>query len=198
MLYAVGNSVIWTFRTPAMPPLPYLQAARQQPAIAPDPAVGTPIGDPARRNLMETYAKASRKKAFVIGRNRYEGWSTSDTEVDAARRALQSCGHLTGRPCTVFALGDVVVARTPQKMKIVDVFTPQDLPGLDPAQQAAVERYLVTDDWRAIAVARNGRIGVVSGRQSEEAAIDGAVRECARLGGTECAVSAIGAYLVAR
>ena len=68
---------------------------------------------------------------------------------------------------------------------------------LDARQQQAVERYLVADDWRAVAVGRNGRVGLVSGRASEAAAAKDAVSECARAGGTECAISAISTFLVA-
>ena len=88
--------------------------------------------------------------------------------------------------------------RVPQKFRPADVFTPQDLPDLTPAQREAVERYLVADDWRAIAVARNGRIGIASGSASENAAVEIALRECARAGGSECAVSAVGPFLVTR
>ena len=72
------------------------------------------------------------------------------------------------------------------------------LDDLNPAQREAVERYLVADDWRAIAVGRNGRIGIATVRANEEAAVEAALRECARVGGTECAVSAVGPFLVTR
>ena len=88
--------------------------------------------------------------------------------------------------------------RVPQKYRPVDVFTPQDLADLESAQREAVERYLVADDWRAIAAGRNGRIGVATGQASEEAAVETALRDCARVGGTDCAVSAVGPFLVTR
>jgi hypothetical protein len=68
---------------------------------------------------------------------------------------------------------------------------------LDTRQQEALERYLVANDWRAIALARNGRLGIVSGHSSERAAVNDAVGECARAGGTECAVLAVGPFVVA-
>jgi hypothetical protein len=67
----------------------------------------------------------------------------------------------------------------------------------DAALQAAIERYLVADDWRAVAVGRNGKVGIVSGRSSETIAAGDALRDCVRAGGTECAVTAIGSFLVA-
>lgn len=198
MIYAVGNDVVWSFKPPAMPPQPHVAAVRPSPPIPLDPSAVPLVIDSTRKQLADDYASITRNKAFVIGRNRHDWWSPGDSDPEAMRRALQSCGHLTGRPCFVYAIGDQVVVQTPQKFRIVDVFTPQDLAGLDPAQQEAVERYLVADDWRAIAVARNGRIGVAVGSASEDAAVETALRECARAGGSECAVSAVGPFLVTR
>ena len=196
MTYAVGNDVIWSYRSPPLPPPPYLPAARPSPPIVFDAAAVPLIAENARKNLAEHYLKSDRKRALVLGRNHFEWWSPSDTEIDAVRRNLQTCGHITGRPCVVYAVDEQVVVRAPTRFRIVDIFTPQDLTNLDAAQQEVVERYLVADDWRAIAVARNGRLGIVVGRSNENAAISDAVRECARAGGTECAVSAVGPFLV--
>ncbi len=198
MIYAVGNSVVWSFKTPAMPPQPYVAAARPMPPIPLVPAAVPLLGEGTRKLLVDVYPKATGTRVVVIGRNKIDWWTFSDVEPDAVRRALQSCGHLSGRPCFVYAINDQVVVQTPQNFRIADVFTPQDLTGLEPAQQQAIERYLVADDWRAIAVARNGRIGVAVGRASEDSAVETALRECARAGGTECAVSAVGPYLVTR
>jgi class 3 adenylate cyclase len=194
--YAVGNEVVWTFRAPPMPPPPYIPATRPSPPITLDPAAVPLISEVSRKNLAEHYVKAERKRALVMGRNRFEWWAQSETEPDAIKRNLQTCGHITGRPCVIYAVEDQVLVRTPQRYRAVDVFTPQDLAGLDANQQAAVERYLVADDWRAIAVGRNGRLGIVVGRSSEAVAAADAVQECARSGGTECAISAMGAFLV--
>src|SRR3979490_1408001 len=40
MTYAVGNNVVWTYRTPPLPPPPYVPAARPSPALPVDPAPG--------------------------------------------------------------------------------------------------------------------------------------------------------------
>lgn len=198
MIYAVGNSVVWSFKTPAMPPLPYVPVARPTPPIPLVPAVVPLLGEGTRKLLVDVHPKTTGTKVVIIGRNKIDWWTFSDVEPDAIRRGLQSCGHLSGRPCFVYAINDQVVVQTPQNFRIADVFTPQDLTGLEPAQQQAIERYLVADDWRAITVARNGRIGVAVGRASEDSAVETALRECARAGGSECAVSAIGPYLVTR
>ena len=102
-----------------------------------------------------------------------------------------------GRPCVVYAVEEQVLVRTPQLHKAINVLTPQAMTGLDARQQEALDRYLVANDWRAVALARNGRLGIVSGRTSESAAASDAVGECARAGGTECAILAIGPFVVA-
>jgi len=196
MTYAVGNDVVWTFRSPPLPPPPYVPAARPSPPITLDPATVPLVGETARKNLGEHYLKSDRKRALVLGLNHFDWWSPSDSEADAVRCNLQICGHLTGRPCVIYAIDEQVVVRTPQRYRVVDIFTPQALTNLDASQQDAVERYLVANDWRAIAVGRNGRLGIVVGRASESAAADNAIQACAQAGGTECAVSAVGPFLV--
>lgn len=195
--YAVGNEVVWSFRSPPMPPPPYVPVTRPSPPITLDPATVPLMSEQARKNLAEHYLKSERKRALVMGRGRFEWWAMSETEPDAIKRNLQTCGHITGRPCVIYAVEDQVLQRTPQRYRPVDIFTPQHLADLDATQQAAVERYLIADDWRAIALGRNGRIGIVVGRASEAAAASDAISECTRAGGTECAISAVGAFVVA-
>jgi class 3 adenylate cyclase len=195
--YAVGNNVVWSYRTPPLPPPPYVPAARPSPPLTIDPAtVPLLMGENARKNLADHYMKSDRKRAMVLGRDHFDWWSPSETEADAIKRNLEICGHLTGRPCVVYAVGDQVLVHTPQLYNAVNIFTPQAVANLDSRQQEAVERYLVANDWRAIALGRNGRLGIVSGRASEKAAASDAVSECARAGGTECAILAVGPFLV--
>ncbi len=195
-IYAVGNEVVWSFRSPPVPPAPYMPATRPSPPIALDPAALPLMGESGRRNLSEHYLKSDRKRAFVMGRNRFEWWAPAETEADAIKRTLETCGHITARPCVVYAAEDQVLVRSPQRYRPVDVFTPQDLTGIGAGQQTAVESYLIADDWRAFAVGRNGRLGIVVGRADEAAAANDALLECTRAGGTECAVFAAGAFLV--
>ena len=192
--FAVGNEVVWTFRPPPTPAPPYRPAAQQ---VAPglDLASAPLLTDRARKELAETYAKADGSRALVVGRRRAEFWMPGDSDADAMRRALQVCGHGTGRLCVVLAVNGDLAVRPPQRYRIVEVFTPQDM--ADAALQAAIERYLIADDWRAVAVGRNGKVGIVSGRSSEAIAAGDALRDCVRAGGTECAVTAIGSFLVA-
>jgi adenylate cyclase len=197
MTYAVGNNVVWSYRMPPLPPPPYIPAARPSPPIPFDSAaVPLLMGETARKNLADHYMKSDRHRALVLGRDHFDWWAPSETDADAVKRNLQVCGHITGRPCVVYAIEDQVLVRTPQLHNAINIFTPQAMSNLDARQQEALDRYLVANDWRAIAVARNGRLGIVSGRASESAAASDAVSECAKAGGTECAVLAIGPFVV--
>ncbi len=196
MLYAVGNDVVWSFRPPPMPPAPYVPALKLSPPVAMDPATIPLIGEIARRNLTEHYLKAPHSRAFVLGHGHFNWWTPNDTEADAIRRNLQMCGHITGRPCVIYAVDDNVIVRVPQLHRIVGVFTPQDIVDPDPTQGEALERYLVHNDWRALAVSSNSRIGIAFGRANEAGAVSDAITDCTKAGGTDCKIKAVGPFLV--
>ena len=195
MIYAEGDEVVWSFRPPPMPPAPYVPAARLSPPVPFDAATVPLIKEPARRNLVEHYMRSTRHRALVLGPNQLDWWSPGETTADAIRRNLQICGHLAGRPCVVYSVDDQVVIRVPQLN--TDIFTPQEVDKLDAQRRTAVEGYLIADDWRAMAVARNGRLGIVSGRPSESAAVNDALAECGKSGGDSCRLLAVGPFLVA-
>ena len=198
VLYAVENDVVWSFRPPPMPPAPYVPAARPSPPIPFDPATAPLLSALARERLPVHYLTNRHHRALVLGHNRFDWWTPSETDADAIRRNLQICGHLTGRPCVVYALNNEVLVRTPQTMRPTDIFTPQDIgAALDDAQTKALEQYLVANDWRSVALAANGRMGIVSGRSSEQDATSMALQACRDAGGSDCAIRAIGAFTVA-
>jgi len=197
MLYAVGNNVVWSFRPPAMPPAPYVPAMRPNPPIPFDPTTAPLLHAPARRKLEENYLRSDRSRALVLGHGRFDWWTPSQNDEDAIRRNLQICGHLTGRPCVVYALNNETLVRTPQTMQPVNVFIPQDLANITADQRRALDQYLIANDWRAVALSGNGQIGIVSGKESESEAKAEALRICTQAGGIDCAIGAIGPFQVA-
>ncbi len=173
VLYAVGNKVVWPFLAPPMPPPPYVPVARPSPPIPFDAAAVPLVTERGRR------------------------WSPSESDADAIRRNLQTCGQITGRPCVVYSIDDRVVVRVPQLHRVTGILTPQDVLTADAGKQAAVERYLIANDWRALVVANNGPVSIVSGRASEAAAVADALSECSKAGGIECKLLAVGPFIVA-
>ncbi|MBL6613960.1 MAG: adenylate/guanylate cyclase domain-containing protein [Reyranella sp.] len=197
MIYAVGNEVVWPFRPPPMPPAPYVPAAKLSPPVPLDPATVPLITERARQNLVEHYMRTTRHRAFVLGHGPTTWWSPSESDADAIRRNLQTCGQITGRPCFVYSVDDQVVVRVPQLHRVIGIFTPQAVSAANATQQSAIERYLVDNDWRAIAVADNGHLGIVSGKPGEADAARDALGECRNAAGVECKLLAIGPWLVA-
>jgi class 3 adenylate cyclase len=197
VIYAVGNKVVWPFRAPPMPPPPYLPAARPSPPIPFDAATVPLITERGRQNLTEHYMRTTRHRALVLGHGPLEWWSPSESDADAIRRNLQTCGQISGRPCVVYSVDDQVVVRVPQLHRVTGIFTPEHAPSADAGRRAAIERYLIANDWRALAVADNGPVGLVSGRASEAAAVADALSECDKTGGVGCKLLAIGPFLVA-
>ncbi len=196
VIYAIGNEVVWPFLAPPMPPPPYVPATRPSPPVPFDPAAVPLVTERARQNLQEHYMKTTRHRALVLGRGPLEWWSVSETNADAIRRNLQTCGQITGHPCVVYSVDDQVVVRVPQIHRVIGIFTPENARSADAGRRAAAERYLIADDWRALAVANNGPIGLVSGRDSEAAAVADALGECERTGGIGCTLLAVGPFLV--
>jgi adenylate cyclase len=197
VIYAVGNKVVWPYRLPPMPPPPYLPAIRPSPPIRFDAAAVPLVTERGRQNLQEYYVRQTRHRALVLGYGPLEWWSPSENDADAIRRNLQTCGQISGRPCVVYAVDDEVVVRVPQLHRVTGIFTPEHAPSADAGRRAAIERYLVDNDWRALALADNGPVGMVSGRESETAAVADALAECRKAGGVDCRLQAIGPFLVA-
>ena len=197
VIYAIGNKVVWPFLAPPMPPPPYVPAARPSPPIPFDATTVPLVTERGRQNLQEHYMRTTRHRALVLGHGPLEWWSPSESDTDAIRRNLQTCGQISGRPCVVYSVDDQVVVRVPQLHRVIDIFTPAQAPSADAGRRAAIERYLIANDWRALAIANNGPVGLVSGRDNEATAVADALAECSKAGGVECKLLAIGPFLVA-
>lgn len=195
-IYAIGNEVVWPFRAPPMPPPPYVPAARPSPPIPFDAAAVPLVTERGRQHLQEHYMRTMRHRALVLGHGPLEWWSPSESGTDAIRRNLQTCGQISGRPCVVYSVDDQVVVRVPQFHRVTGILTPGDIASANDGNRAAVERYLIANDWRALAVANDGPIGLVSGRESETAAVADALSACTKAGGIECRLLAVGPFLV--
>jgi adenylate cyclase len=196
VVYAVGDKVVWPYRSPPMPLPPYMPATRPSPPIMFDATTVPLITERGRQNLQEHYMRTTRHRALVLGHS-LEWWSPSESDTDAVRRNLQTCGQISGRPCVVYAIDDQVVIRVPQLHRATGILTPGDAPSADGGRRAAIERYLIADDWRALALADNGPVGIVSGRANEATAVADALAECTKTGGVNCKLLAVGPFLVA-
>ncbi|MBL6615629.1 MAG: adenylate/guanylate cyclase domain-containing protein [Reyranella sp.] len=198
-IYAIENDVVWTFRPPPMPPRPWIAASRPTPPVKLDPDTIPLVSAGIRQVTASTYVPAAPFKAMAIGRDgtTIHAWGRA-SDFSAMRAALESCGFIAQRPCFVYALGDEVVVHIPKIARIVDVLTFDDLGGVSQSdRQRIATTYLPDADWRALAIGRNGRIGLGLRQTGEQHAIDQAMRACEQAGGIECTLAAIGPFKVA-
>lgn len=197
-IYAVDDEVVWPMRPPPMPPRPWVASSRMSPALKVDPEK-TPLASAnARQATANGYLPGPPAKAMALGRGGTlnHAWSRA-SDFAAMRAALETCGHVSQRPCVVYAVGDEVVVRVPAIARVVDVLATDDLAGVGETDRRRIEvAYLPDADWRALAIGRNGRIGIGLRQAEEQKAIDQAMRDCERAGGVDCALVAVGPFKV--
>lgn len=198
-VYAVDDKVVWTFRPPPVPPRPWVAANRQTP-IKFDPTKMPLVSDRVRQSSASDYGPAPLSKAIAMGRGGtvLHVWNRA-SDLAAMRAALEGCGFQAQRPCFIYALGDETVVRVPQLSRVIDVLATDDLPGLSDADRQRIETtYLPDADWRALAIGRNGRVGLALRLAGEQQAMDQAVKSCEQSGGLDCTLVAVGPFKVAR
>ena len=195
-IYAVGDRVVWTYKAPPLPPPPYYSDTPPRPTRMLDAAAVPLVADVSRKVIGGLYATGTGEKAIALGRRKME-WSVwgTPTRRETVRRALQSCGHLSGHTCFIYAIGDEVIVRVPDEYRAIEVLVPADF---EPGDRDTLSSYLIAGDWRAIAAGTNGRLGIATREASERDATAAALRACIRANGTDCAIRAVGPYLVAR
>jgi serine/threonine protein kinase len=196
-LFAVGDRVVWPYPAPPMPPAPYVPLVRSDPPERLDPAKIPFLSDAVRTEMGDRYRQKPSPKALVLGKgSRQWSFGSQDSEIDAARVFLQRCGFVTKRQCVVVALNNAAVVRLPELHHMTEILTPEDLPTPQDGQKEGLRHYFIANDWRAIAVGTNNRMGFAAGLPSEVQAARAAVVDCASSGGVDCAVRAIGPFLV--
>ena len=141
--------------------------------------------------------RTTRHRALVLGRGPSNGGRRARAMPMPSAATCRPAARSAGTPCVVYSVDDQVVVRVPQLHRVTGIFTPEHAPSADAGRQAAIERYLIADDWRALAIADNGPVGLVSGRASEAAAVADALSECNKTGGVGCKLLAVGPFLVA-
>lgn len=197
-IYAIDNEVVWQMRPPPMPLRPWVASSRMSPAVKVDPEKTPMGGKTARAATASGYLPGPPAKAMALGRGGILNhvWNRA-SDFAAMRAVLETCGFVSQRACLVYAVGDEVVVRVPAIARIIDVLATDDLAGVGEADRQRIElAYLPDADWRALAIGRNGSVGIGLRQAEEQQAIDQAMRECQRAGGVDCALVAVGPFKV--
>jgi adenylate cyclase len=195
-IYAVGDKVVYARGEPPMPPQPWL---------ARDPTVERPfsgrdiplLNDNQRAASERNYPLGRKSKAMALSpRGMIRTYFGQTSPEEAARRALEWCGTISGVPCLLIALDDSFVVPVPQSMRVVGFFHPGNAPFAPPLRDEVAKRLAGEKrGWNAVAAGASGHAGLGLHASSELEAIGGALAECAKQD-RNCRVIAIGPFTV--
>jgi adenylate cyclase len=196
-LYAVGDTVVYAHGKPPMPPLPWIRhdAATEQPFAAKNVPL---VRDASRARLETVYASARKNKAVALGPGGTVFFLIAlETVEETVRRALESCGGIAGVPCTIVALNDSFVVPIPATLKVTGFFRAAGNTTISADAREDVARRIADaqSGWNAVAVGTAGRPGLGLKAATEQAAVSGALADCARRD-SNCQVIAIGPFSV--
>jgi|HubBroStandDraft_6_1064221.scaffolds.fasta_scaffold82988_3 class 3 adenylate cyclase len=195
-IYAVGNTVIYAHARPPLPPTPW---------VTHDSSIASPfvvdkiplMRDAGKEKVGQNYVPARAPKALALGP--FGGFmflSGQESADEAVRRALELCGNNAGVPCMIVAVNDDFVVPVPTMMKAVGFFHPASAGAIAPELRDDVARRLGNGSgWSAVAAGAGGQVGVMPQAANEQAAVDGAMADCARQD-RSCRVIAIGPFTV--
>jgi len=115
---------------------------------------------------------------------------------EAIRRVLELCGKNAGVPCLVVAVDNDFVVPIPMTMKVVGFFRPAGTNIIAPELRDDLARRLGNGvGWSAVTTGNSGTVGLTLNAASEQAAIAGAMSDCAKQD-RSCRIVAIGPFAV--
>jgi class 3 adenylate cyclase len=195
-IYAVGNGVVSTRGRPPMPPTPWFirDPSIERPLVADDVPL---VKENGKATIAQRYGELHKPKVLVIGPLGGVHFYSQETVEEAARRALESCGGSAGVPCMVVGVDDAFVVPIPTTMKAVSFFRPTSSAVIAPSLREELAQRLgnAGGGWSAVAVGAGEHVGVALKAANEQAAIDGALADCAKQD-RSCRVIAIGPFAV--
>lgn len=195
-LYAVGNNVVYTHGKPPMPPPPYFRhdPMTERPFVSKDFPM---LRDPAKVRLENMFVPAQKSRAVALGPGAqyFMVLGTSSAE-EASRRALESCGAISGVACMIVALDENFVVPIPTLLRVTGFFHAASNSSIvAEARDDVVRRLGEAMGWNAVAVGSAGRPGLGLKAADEQTAVNTALADCAKHD-SECHVIAIGPFTV--
>jgi adenylate cyclase len=196
-LYAVGNVIVYTRGRPPMPPEPWvtIDPATERPLVANDIPM---VRENGKTAVERNYLPGHPSKALVLGpQGGFFYFFNQESPDEAERRALEACGNNAGIPCIVVAVDDNFVVPIPAMMKAVGFFHPASTASILPELRGDLAHRLgnAGGGWSAVAVGADGHPGLMLKAANEQAAIGGAMADCAKQD-RSCRVIAIGPFAV--
>lgn len=101
-LYATQDGVVWTHDEPPLPPSPWIPQAGVEPF---DAERLVQLAPQARERVARLFTVPQATRVLALGpRGEWAAITDSLNVSEAARRALEACGHFAGAPCRVVAV----------------------------------------------------------------------------------------------
>jgi len=195
-LYAVGNKVVYSHGSPPVPPQPWFRhdSITERVLVPKDFPM---LRDQARNRVENIYMQAAKSRSIALGPGGQYFMGLGGTSIDdSARRALESCGAISGAACMIVAVDDVFVVPVPTLLRVNGFFhAASNASIVADARDEVVRKLGDGAGWNAVAVGTAGRPGLGLKAADEQTAINGALADCAKHD-SECHVIAIGPFTV--
>jgi adenylate cyclase len=195
-VYAVGNTVMYAYGHPPLPPPPWVtrDSSIERPLVVNDIPL---MNDAGKTNVEKSYLPARGPKALALGPFGGFFFLVGQENADEAeRRVLELCGKNAGVPCLIIAVDNDFVVPIPMTMKVVGFFRPAGANSVTPELRDDLARRLGNSGgWTAVAAGNSGKIGLTLKAASEQAAVEGAMSDCANKDHS-CRVIVIGPFAV--
>ncbi|MBR0966923.1 adenylate/guanylate cyclase domain-containing protein [Bradyrhizobium diazoefficiens] len=195
-IYAVGNTIVYAHGRPPMPPQPWVRrdATIERAFASKDFPM---LRDPAKSRLENMFVPAAKSRTVALGPGGQYYMVLGASSVDeAARRALESCGAISGVACMIVAVDDNFVVPIPTLLRITGFFHAASSASILAEQRDEVARKLGdATGWSAVAVGAAGRPGLGLKAADEQTAVNSALADCAKRD-SDCHVIAIGPFTV--
>jgi len=195
-LYAVGNKVVYSHGSPPVPPQPWFRhdSITERVLVPKDFPM---LRDQARNRVENIYMQAAKSRSIALGPGGQYFMGLGGTSIDdSARRALESCGAISGAACMIVAVDDVFVVPVPTLLRVNGFFhAASNASIVADARDDVVRKLGDGAGWNAVAVGTAGRPGLGLKAADEQTAINGALADCAKHD-SECHVIAIGPFTV--
>jgi adenylate cyclase len=196
-IYAVGDTVAYAHGRPPLPPKPWIPSdtSIQKPFSGKEMPL---VREAGKATLEKGFGPARKGKAVAVGPGgQFAFYVNQETPEEAARRALENCGFVTGVPCMVVAVDDVFVVPVPATLKAIGFFRAAGNSAVAAEARDDVARRLGSagSGWNVLAVGASGRPGLALKGTNEQEAVNDALGNCAKQD-RDCHVIAIGPFLV--
>ena len=199
-LYAVGNDVVWSAKSLALP-LPFdIHAEPLEDAFN---VAELPINIPGQADVItKAYGNkndhrvlALRVTPQVIG-SLLDHAPVRHSCSSAVRLATERCADVFQSPCLIVSVDGFWTVRVPKSRRILGLFLLTTEAEMSEEDRQRIGPTYQQKDWRALARGKSGGWYAVGGAASESAAVEQALRRCTERD-SECHLHAISNFLVA-